>query len=91
MHTMLYSIKYTNRLTGKRCSYMNIGFATPESAQRELDILLAESNKNKYTDQELQNIEPLYLRSWMIGIDWKIEPIKIYKNEKPHTDQGSRH
>ena len=72
----LYSIKYTNRLTGERCTYMYIGFETQERAQTELNLLLREQKKQPYTTEELLRVGSQFLRSWMIGTEWKIEPIK---------------
>lgn len=76
----LYVIKYTNRLTGERCTYMNVGFETPEAAQLELDRIIKLQNKRPYSIQELLNIESEYLRSWMIGDAWKVEQINIKKH-----------
>jgi len=72
-----YGIKFTDCLTGKRHRYMNIGFETPDQAQRELDKLIREKEKKNYSINDLKNIAPQYLMSYMVGIDWKIEPIKL--------------
>ena len=77
MNKVLYIINYTNRLNGERCTYMDVGFETEEEAQRELDKILREAQKRKYTLQELIDIPSGYVRSFMVGIRWKIKPIRV--------------
>ena len=60
---------------------MNIGFDSPEQAQREVDKLQKEYDKrwSDYTDEDIQLMSTNGIRTStsMIGRDYKVEPIKL--------------
>ena len=86
---ILYQIEYTNRLTGKENTYMNVGFESEESAQREIGLLKKQQSKKHFSIEELMRMENQYIRSWMVAENWKIacsdncvwsEPLSIPDN-----------
>lgn len=60
---------------------MNIGFESPEAAQRESDLLQKEYQKkwSKWTDDEIRQkyIDGTQMYVSIIGRDYKVEPIKL--------------
>lgn len=79
----LYKISYLNIIKGSREAYMNTGFTSEESAQKELDILLRnyEKQKDLYTEEVIQRCleKGVRIPIHIIGRDWKIEPWKLKK------------
>jgi len=60
---------------------MNIGFDSPEQAQKEIDKLQKEYDKrwSGYTDEEIQHMCLNGTRACtsMVGRDYKVEPVKL--------------
>jgi len=79
MTTPHWKITYMNRLTGEKCTYMNMGFRSPERAQDEIRCIL--KSRKLYSDKELESWLNSSDRkpSYIVGTDWKVEPIKFAK------------
>jgi len=61
---------------------MNVGFSSPEAAERERDLLIKEYEKrwkDEYTDEEIINmyLNDTVMYTSIIGRDYKVEPIKV--------------
>jgi hypothetical protein len=60
---------------------MDIGFSSPEAAQREADLLQREYEKRwkERTDDDIRQmyIDGIQMYVSMIGRDYKVEPIKL--------------
>ena len=80
---ILYQIEYTNRLTGKENTYMNVGFESEESAQREIGLLKKQQSKKHFSIEELMRMENQYIRSWMVAENWKIKPVSVNYKKPP--------
>lgn len=73
----LYQITYTNVRTGKRETYMSVGFETKEDAERELKLLVKEAKKwrGKYNSHAIIG-DISYTPSYAIGKYWRIKKVK---------------
>jgi hypothetical protein len=78
---MYYQITYLNELTGKRATYMNVGFESKRLARHELERILKaqENHKHLYSPDVIANCikNNIHIPSYVIGSDYKIRPIKL--------------
>ena len=77
----LWKLTYLSVLDFERHTYMNIGFESPEAAEREKKRLQEDYEKrwSKYTDEEIQQmwIQGTVMYVSMHGRDFEVEPIKL--------------
>ncbi len=76
-----FKITYLNAITGVRATYMNCVFTSYKKAKNELDCIQRNEAevKDRYTPDVVLNCikNNIYIPSFVIGSDWKIEPINI--------------
>ena len=76
-----WKVTYLSILSGERETYMNIGFESPERAQRTIDQLIKEYDKrwSEYCDDKIRQmyIDGTVMYTPMIGREYKVELIKL--------------
>ena len=82
MKKQYWKLTYRSIIDGQRHGYMNVGFSSPEAAERERDLLIKEYEKrwkDEYTDEEIINmyLNDTVMYTSIIGRDYKVEPIKV--------------
>lgn len=72
----MFRITYYDPREGVRKNYMEIGFETYENAFNQL-ACIRRNKKEFLKDNRLSSVPAEYLKIYMIGQRWKIEPIKM--------------
>ncbi len=77
----IWKLTYFSILDFERHTYMNIGFESPEAAEREKKRLERDYEKqwSKHTDEDIQQMwtSGYVMYVSMFGRDFKVEPIKL--------------